>query len=328
MSNPSAPPRRRRSSEGRFWAIGLVATLVLASAPPASATVVIDQEPDVDESLPGGVPGYPSGLRVEFAAPVGQSFIPTISRHVGVELVLSRICSQLSDLPAIFTVDLRARFRGPALATGISPAFECPELDGTGEWVEILFDEPVSIEPGNSYFLTVRTANQAGFWRRAGQNPYPFGHSIVSGSPDTHFDWGFRTLVELPEQVDIDIKPGNLTNPINPTSHGVIRLAVLGSESFGATEIDRTTLTFGPEHAAPAHRRGGRLVDVNDDGFADLVSHYPIQQTGIAFGDTEACVMGALLDGTEFEGCDSLVTRENRNPRRPRERATTRRGGR
>jgi hypothetical protein len=111
----------------------------------------------------------------------------------------------------------------------------------------------------------------------------------------------------------IDIKPGSDPNSINLKKKGLIAVAILGSADFDVTTVDVETLAFGPDGALPAHDLADpdvyaeHLEDVNSDGFTDLVSHYRASETGIAEGDTEACLSGTTHGRSlTIAGCDSI----------------------
>jgi hypothetical protein len=112
----------------------------------------------------------------------------------------------------------------------------------------------------------------------------------------------------LGSDVDIDIKPGSDPNSINPALEGDLPVAILGSDSFDVEDVDETTLAFGPGDAPFDHSQGPHFEDLNGDGFTDLMSHFRIEETGIEFGDMEACITGETLDGTFIKGCDAVRT--------------------
>jgi hypothetical protein len=137
---------------------------------------------------------------------------------------------------------------------------------------------------------------------------------------ELHFDSGFASsvvsanssLLECPPslEVEIDIMPDS----INPRSSGVIPVALLGSEDFSIAEVDVATLRFGPDEASPAHdltdtwTYNSHLQDVNLDGFMDLMTHFPMQETGIACSHVTATLSGNLVTGQAIEGTDSFRT--------------------
>ena len=110
----------------------------------------------------------------------------------------------------------------------------------------------------------------------------------------------------LPPDVRIDIRPRNAHNRLRPGARVPIAVAILGSEALDVADVDVATLAFGPDGGA-AERKAKR-ADVDGDGIRDLVTRYRLHETGIARGDTEACLTG-IADGFEFESCDAIVTR-------------------
>ena len=109
------------------------------------------------------------------------------------------------------------------------------------------------------------------------------------------------------ELVTIDVKPGSVTNSINPRSKGRIPVAILTTDTFDASAVDPTTVLFGAigSEAAPAH---SALEDVDGDGNTDLILHFRTQATGIVCGNTSASLTGNTFSGQTIEGSDSIRT--------------------
>jgi hypothetical protein len=118
---------------------------------------------------------------------------------------------------------------------------------------------------------------------------------------------GSAYVFSLAKDVDIDIKPGNNQNKINPRSNGKIWVAVLSDidAHFDPLQIKIPSVRFGPDEAKATRHR---VRDINKDGLGDLLLHFKIRRTGIECGDTEAVLSGVTFDKQKFRGVDSVKT--------------------
>ena len=162
----------------------------------------------------------------------------------------------------------------------------------------------------NGAQLTPNVGTNTRFGRQFGGN-FEFFHGLID---DVQVYSGALTDAEITalcdafttQLIDIDIKPGSDPNGVNPRSKGVIPVAVLGSVDFDATQVDFSTVRFGPDEASPVH--DGHVENVNGDGFADMVFHFRSRDTGIACGDTDATLTGEIFAGAPFTGTDAVKT--------------------
>jgi hypothetical protein len=113
--------------------------------------------------------------------------------------------------------------------------------------------------------------------------------------------------IEFTGDLNVDIKPGSYPNCINSNGHGVIPVAILGSEEFNVTIIDPSTVKLDeqPVRMKGKSGRAGSYEDVNDDGFIDLVVQ--IEDKDVYFPeDTIGTVTAKSFEEVHFEGQDSI----------------------
>jgi hypothetical protein len=109
--------------------------------------------------------------------------------------------------------------------------------------------------------------------------------------------------------VEIDIKPGSDPNCFNNDGHGVIPVAVFGSEVFDVSLIDPGTVTLESLVVNVVGKKEKFLVhldDVNSDGIVDLVLQIADVDGQFENGNGIATLTGSLFDGTEIEGSDEI----------------------
>lgn len=107
--------------------------------------------------------------------------------------------------------------------------------------------------------------------------------------------------------VDIDIKPGDYPNSINPNSNGKIPVAILTTDDFDAFNIDQDSILF-----LDASPNKCTMEDVDDDGDIDMLLNFKVQECNFSLlvdeGDEYpyAYLTGETISGDLVEGKDTI----------------------
>src|SRR6266536_426685 len=108
--------------------------------------------------------------------------------------------------------------------------------------------------------------------------------------------------------VSVDIKPGEVPNPINPGSNGTTPVAILSTSNFDApSQVDTNSLKFGRTGNEASLAFCSSPQDVNADGRLDVVCHFTTKEAGFQSGDTQGVLTGQTVAGTPIRGTDSVV---------------------
>jgi len=112
----------------------------------------------------------------------------------------------------------------------------------------------------------------------------------------------------LVQTVQIDIKPESDPNTINLGSNGNVPVAIFGTETFDATQVDPLTVSLA---GAGVKLKGkgtpmAAFEDVNGDGIDDIVVHVDTTALELTLGDMEAVLTGNTFDGIPIRGVDTV----------------------
>ncbi|UCF41685.1 MAG: hypothetical protein JSW43_04985, partial [Gemmatimonadota bacterium] len=110
-------------------------------------------------------------------------------------------------------------------------------------------------------------------------------------------------IADITSPVGIDIVPGSDTNVIELTRDRLVSVQIFGTQLLDVDDINVDVLAFGP-YAAPVEHVF-HPSDANGDGYLDLEVRFETGETGIAAGDTEACLSGRAM-GLPFEVCGPI----------------------
>jgi len=139
----------------------------------------------------------------------------------------------------------------------------------------------------------------------------PFTWAVRDPTSGESINEGTYSISSTPPTlgVAIDIKPGSFPNSINIGSAGVIPVAILGSATFDATQVDPETVALAGASVkliGKGDKYSCNAGDVNADGFVDLVCHVYTAQFMIEPGDSVAVLEAKTFGGQAIRGEDSI----------------------
>jgi choice-of-anchor B domain-containing protein len=109
--------------------------------------------------------------------------------------------------------------------------------------------------------------------------------------------------------VEFDFGAGWTEERIESSSHGMIHLALLGSETVDVDDIELSSLRLGPDAAVPAGPNENAWTtgqtSFSDDPFEDRVIKFRMNEIGVSTHEDEICLEG-LIGGESFVSCYSL----------------------
>lgn len=140
----------------------------------------------------------------------------------------------------------------------------------------------------------------------------------ASNPERTTLDLDTPVTLHSGECVTIDIKPCSDPNAIETDAKGVVSVGIKHTDEFDPNDstsgVDVSSLRFGAPDvveggggAEPAHN--GHVEDVvpcEGDGMADLVVHFPVEDTGFDGDEKMGRLEGETVDGTPLIGTDSV----------------------
>lgn len=114
--------------------------------------------------------------------------------------------------------------------------------------------------------------------------------------------------IRNPAIVRIDIKPGAFPNTVNLGSNGNVPVAIFGSATLRAADVDPSTVKMADASVKVRGKKGfmTSTEDLDKDGYSDLIVHIDTEGLGIITNDTPVFLSGQTFGGVWFEGSDTI----------------------